>query len=75
MSRRGRDRACISAVRAYIEDDTSEGGHPVFIRTQTNGSRTYLLIVENKRVDGRIQQVLDSLGRLDELRAAGSSTR
>jgi hypothetical protein len=44
----------------------------VFIRTQTNGPRTYLLLVENERVDGRlVQRVLHRFGRLDELRASG----
>ena len=46
--------------------------HPVFIRTQTNGPRTYLLLVENERVDGRpVQRVLQRLGRLDHLRESG----
>src|SRR5450631_49489 len=45
---------------------------PVFIRTQTNGSRTYLLLVENERINGRlVQRVLHRLGRLDELQASG----
>ena len=45
---------------------------PLFVRTQTNGNRTYLLVVENERVDGKIQQrVLYRLGRLDELLASG----
>ena len=44
----------------------------MFIRTQTNGDRTYLLLVENARVGGRrIQRVLHRLGRLDELLATG----
>ena len=44
----------------------------MFIRTQTNGDRTYLLLVENERVNGREKQrVLHRLGRLDELRASG----
>jgi transposase len=44
----------------------------VFVRTQTNGSRTYLLIVDNVRVDGKVRQrVLHRLGRLDELLANG----
>lgn len=44
----------------------------MFIRTQTNGSRTYLLLVENERIDGRlVQRVLHRFGRLDELRASG----
>jgi len=48
----------------------------LFIRTQSNGDRTYLLLVENERVDGRIKQrVLHRLGRLDELRASGELDR
>ncbi|HEX5863492.1 MAG TPA: IS1634 family transposase [Casimicrobiaceae bacterium] len=48
----------------------------MFIRTQTNGDRTYLLLVENERVDGRIKQrVLHRLGRLDELRTSGELDR
>ena len=44
----------------------------MFIRTQTNGDRTYLLLVENERINGRlVQRVLHRLGRLDELRASG----
>ncbi len=44
----------------------------MFIRTQTNGPRTYLLLVENERIDGRlVQRVLHRFGRLDELRASG----
>jgi hypothetical protein len=42
------------------------------VRTQTNGSRTYLLIVDNEWVDGKVKQrVLLRLGRLDELLASG----
>jgi transposase len=44
----------------------------VFVRTQTNGSRIYLLIVDNEWVDGKVKQrVLLRLGRLDELLASG----
>jgi transposase len=44
----------------------------VFVRTQTNGSRTYLLIVDNQWVEGKVRQrVLLRLGRLDELLASG----
>ena len=44
----------------------------MFVRTQTNGSRTYLLIVENRRVNGDIKQdVLHRLGRLDKLLESG----
>ena len=44
----------------------------MFVRTQTNGSRTYLLIVENDWVDGQVKQrVLSRLGRLDQLLADG----
>ena len=45
----------------------------MFLRVQRNGSRTYLLIVENKRVNGRIRQrVLHRLGRLDQLQQSGA---
>ena len=44
----------------------------MFIRTQSNGSRTYLLIVDNERVDGKVmQRALFRLGRLDQLLASG----
>ena len=44
----------------------------MFVRTQSHGSRTYLLIVDNKRVDGKVmQRVLFRLGRLDQLLARG----
>ena len=44
----------------------------LFVRTQTNGKRTYLLVVENQRVGGHVQQrVLHRLGRLDQLLANG----
>ena len=43
----------------------------MFVRTQTNGSRTYLLIVDNHWVDGKVKQrVLLRLGRLDQLLAS-----
>jgi len=44
----------------------------LFVRTQSNGSRTYLLLVENNWVEGKVKQrVLARLGRLDELLADG----
>ncbi len=44
----------------------------MFVRTQTNGSRTYLLLVDNIWADGKVKQrVLARLGRLDELLASG----
>lgn len=44
----------------------------MFLRTQTTAGRTYLLLVESERVDGRIKQrVLLRLGRLDQLQASG----
>ena len=44
----------------------------MFVRTQTNGDRTYLLVVENERIGGKIRQrVLHRLGRLEELLASG----
>jgi len=48
----------------------------LFIRTQTNADRTYLLLVENERVEGRVKQkVIARLGRLDELLARGELDR
>lgn len=44
----------------------------MFVRTQTSGSRTCLLIVDNQWVDGKVKQrVLLRLGRLDQLLAEG----
>jgi hypothetical protein len=44
----------------------------MFLRTQTVGGRTYLLLVENERVDGKVQQrVVQRFGRLDQLRESG----
>jgi Transposase DDE domain len=44
----------------------------MFLRTQTNGSRIYLLVVDNQRVNGKVRQrVLCRLGRLDDLLASG----
>ena len=44
----------------------------MFLRTQTNGDRTYLLLAENYRVDHKVRQrVVCRLGRLDELIASG----
>ena len=54
----------------YYANDT--GAHHLFVRTQTNGSRIYLLIVDNTWVNGKVKQrVLHRLGRLDELVASG----
>jgi hypothetical protein len=47
-------------------------GRDMFIRRQTNGNWTYLMLTENERVDGRqVQRVLHCFGRLDELQASG----
>lgn len=44
----------------------------MFVRAQINGNRTYLLVVENERINGKVQQrVLHRLGRLDHLLASG----
>jgi len=44
----------------------------MFVRTKKRDDRTYLMIVENKRVGGRTSQtVLHSLGRLDLLQESG----
>src|SRR6266403_2055237 len=57
----------VSSVSMIVTQEPS-----LFVRTQTNGSRTYLLIVDNEWVDGKVKQrVLLRLGRLDELLASG----
>jgi len=44
----------------------------MFVRTKKRGERTYLMIVENRWVDGKVKQkVLHNLGRLDVLQASG----
>jgi len=44
----------------------------MFVRTKKRGERTYLMIVENQRVNGRVKQrTIQSLGRLDVLLATG----
>jgi transposase len=44
----------------------------MFIRSKKNGDRTYLQIVENERIDGKVvQRVIATLGRLDMLRESG----
>jgi hypothetical protein len=41
----------------------------MFFHKKTSGGRVYLQIVENRREDGAVrQQVIASLGRLDDLR-------
>jgi hypothetical protein len=45
----------------------------MFFRFKKSGERTYVQIVENKRVDGAVRQsVLANLGRADELEASGA---
>jgi transposase len=44
----------------------------MFIRTKHSGARTYLQLVENQRVDGKVRQhILHTLGRLDLLQESG----
>ncbi len=44
----------------------------MFVRTKKRGECTYLMVVENERVDGRVRQkVLQNLGRLDVLQSSG----
>ena len=44
----------------------------MFVRAKKRGNRTYLMIVRNERVNGRVKQtVLHSLGRLDVLQNTG----
>ena len=44
----------------------------MFVRAKSRGERTYLMIVENQRVEGQVKQkVLHNLGRLDTLQSSG----
>ncbi len=44
----------------------------MFFRQKKSGTRTYLQIAENRREDGKVRQrVIATLGRLDQLEAAG----
>ena len=44
----------------------------MFLRTHTIHGHTYLLLVENERVDGKVtQRVLQRFGRIDHLRESG----
>jgi hypothetical protein len=46
---------------------------PMFFRFKKSGERSYVQIVENKRVDGAVRQsVIANLGRSDELTASGA---
>jgi hypothetical protein len=44
----------------------------MFLRTHTIHGHTYLLLVENERIDGKVtQRVLQRFGRIDQLRESG----
>ena len=48
----------------------------MFFRIKPSGGRRYLQIVENKRVDGKVRQVVRlTIGRIDELEASGQLAR
>jgi hypothetical protein len=48
----------------------------MFFRKKTSGGRAYLQIVENRREDGAVrQQVIATLGRLEDLRQSGQLER
>jgi hypothetical protein len=45
----------------------------MFFRLKKSGERTYIQIVENKRIDGAVRQsVIANLGRAEELAASGA---
>lgn len=44
----------------------------MFVRAKKRGNRTYLMVVENTRINGKVKQrVLHHLGRLDILKKTG----
>ena len=45
---------------------------PMFLRTQHVSGHTYVQLVENARVDGKVtQRILHRFGRMDHLRESG----
>jgi hypothetical protein len=45
----------------------------MFFRLKKSGARSYVQIVENKRIDGAVRQsVIATRGRVDELAASGA---
>jgi len=51
----------------------SQFGGTMFFRIKKSGTRGYVQVVENKRVNGTVQQsVIATLGRTDELAASGA---
>ena len=45
----------------------------MFFRSKKSGERSYVQIVENKRIDGAVRQsVIANLGRADALMASGA---
>jgi hypothetical protein len=48
----------------------------MFFRIKPSGARRYLQIVENKRIDGKVRQIVRlTVGRMDELEASGQLAR
>ena len=48
----------------------------MFFRIKPSGERRYLQIVENKRIDGKVRQVVRlTVGRMDDLEASGQLAR
>ena len=48
----------------------------MFFRIKPSGGRRYLQIVDNKRIDGKVRQVVRlTIGRMDELEASGQLAR
>ena len=48
----------------------------MFFRTKRSGGRSYVQLVENERIEGKVRQrVVASLGRMDDLEASGQLVR
>jgi transposase len=70
------DFAGVSAEFVWATNESPPRFRAMFFRKKTSGGRAYLQIVENRREDGVVrQQVIATLGRLEDLRESGQLER
>src|SRR6204780_4399231 len=70
------DFAGAPAEFVWATNESPPRSRAMFFRKKTSGGRAYLQIVENRREDGVVrQQVVATLGRLEDLRESGQLER
>src|SRR6202451_4024767 len=70
------DFAGATADSVWATNESPPRFRAMFFRKKTSGGRAYLQIVENRREDGAVrQQVIATLGRLEDLRQSGQLER